>query len=530
VKWNASGIDGRPGSPGNMPMTVDPGADRGERRSCYSVRLEGGLMCGIVGVINRGGRSVVPDLGNGAHFLQHRGPAYAGLFVFDPVHRHVAIEKGEGLADDIFKSLGHLTGDVGIAHTRYKTHGGGGIDNAQPFFDPFAAMAIAHNGHITNVHQVETELGGRGQSLSASCDADALLRVLCLWVEHFRRLDPDSGEPEHVFKAIAEVQQRVTGAYSAVLAIQNGLFAFRDPHGFRPMVLGRRSRKDREGVMIASETLALEQNGFTVEEHVPHGAALYIDRDLNIDERILVQRDPRPCAFELIYFADVESKMMGDSIRSFRWRAGRTLAMHLIEVAPEIIPEIDLVVPIPHSPIPGAEAFAQKLEKDVNSAALQYATPVSKYRFGGRIFMEETQEARDEAAMLDFRVDAKAVEGKNIFLVDDSIVRGTNATRIVRAFRAAGAKKIFFGTLWPMVIDSCFQWINTPTQKELIGARFNGDTDEVRSELGVDALFYMPEEVFVANVIKGAPACMACTNGKRAVKFEHSGPVLPPVA
>jgi amidophosphoribosyltransferase len=142
--------------------------------------------------------------------------------------------------------------------------------------------------------------------------------------------------------------------------------------------------------------------------------------------------------------------------------------------------------------------------------------------------MEETQEARDEAAMLDFRVDAKAVEGRSIFLVDDSIVRGTNASRIVRAFRAAGAAKVFFGTLWPMVIDSCFQGINTPTQKELIGARFNGDVEEVRLELGVDALFYMPEEVFVANVLKGAPACMACTNGKRAVKFEHSGPVLPP--
>ncbi|MDX2437147.1 MAG: class II glutamine amidotransferase [Acidobacteriota bacterium] len=487
-------------------------------------------MCGIVGVISKGGRSVVSDLGNGAHFLQHRGPAYAGLFVFDPIHRQAAIRKGEGLADDIFKSVGHLMGDVGIAHTRYKTHGGGGVDNAQPFFDPFSAMAIAHNGHITNVQQVETELVDRGQALTASCDADALLRVVCLWVERFHRLEPANGERENVFKAIAEVQQRLTGAYSAVLATAQGLYAFRDPHGFRPMVMGRRTLKGREGVMIASETLALEQNGFAVEQHVPHGDALFIDRDLNIDQRTLVQKDPRPCAFELIYFADVESKMMGDTVRSFRWRAGRTLAMHLMEVAPEIVPEIDLVVPIPHSPIPGAEAFAQKLEKEVDAAALQYATPVSKYRFGGRIFMEETQEARDEAAMLDFRVDAKAVEGKNIFLVDDSIVRGTNATRIVRAFRAAGAKKIFFGTLWPMVIDSCFQGINTPTQQELIGARFNGDTDEVQVELGVDALFYLPEDVFVANVIRGASACMACTNGKRAVKFEHSGKILPPAA
>jgi amidophosphoribosyltransferase len=204
--------------------------------------------------------------------------------------------------------------------------------------------------------------------------------------------------------------------------------------------------------------------------------------------------------------------------------------MHLLEKEPEIVSEIDMVVPIPHSPIPGAEAFAQKLEKELATSALLYATPVSKYRFGGRIFMEETQEARDEAAMLDFRVDSISVEGRKIFVVDDSIVRGTNATRIVRALRAAGAEKVYFGTLWPIVIDSCFQGINTPTQSELIGARFAGDVDEVRVELGVDALFYMPEEVFIDNVLKSTPACMACTNGRRAVKFEHSGDVLPPLA
>jgi amidophosphoribosyltransferase len=487
-------------------------------------------MCGIVGVISSNGRSVVGDLGNGAHFLQHRGPAYAGLFVLDPARRGVSLEKGEGLADDIFKPLAHLEGDLGIAHTRYKTFGGGGTNNAQPFFDPMIPMALAHNGHITNVPQIEGELAGRSQRLAADCDGEALLRVLSLWVDHCRRRDPAADEKELLFRAVAETQKRVMGAFSAVVVTRTGLFAFRDPHGFRPMVVGRRSRSGREAMMIASETLALEQNGFEVLKEVPHGAALFIDRDLDIDERIVVQRDPRPCAFELIYFADVESRMMGDNIRSFRWRAGRTLAMHLLEEVPDLVREIDLVVPIPHSPIPGAEAFAQKLEKELETTALQYATPVSKYRYGGRIFMEETQEARDEAAMLDFRVDAKAVEGRTIFLVDDSIVRGTNATRIVRAFRAAGANKIYFGTLWPMVIDSCFQGINTPTQKELIGARFNGDVEEVRVELGVDALYYMPEAVFVEHVIKSAPACMACTNGKRAVKFESSGTILPPVA
>jgi len=486
-------------------------------------------MCGIVAVISGCGRPVLKDLANGAHFLQHRGPAYAGAFVLDPARRCATLEKGEGLADDIFKPLGWIPGDIGIAHTRYRTHGGGGTDNAQPFWDPLSGIALAHNGHVTNVAQISAELADRGQRLGSTCDAEALLRVLALWIDHFRGADSAAAEADVLFQAVTEVRKRVTGAFSAVVVTPKSLAAFRDPHGFRPMVRGHRDGADRSAVMIASETLALEQNGFTVEEEVPHGVALVVNRDLEIDERALVQRDPMPCAFELIYFADVESAMMGDKLRSYRWRAGRALAMHLLEVAPELVPEIDLVVPIPHSPIPGAEAFAQKLEKEVDGKALQYATPVSKYRYGGRIFMEETQQARDSAAMLDFRVDSKAVEGKSIFIVDDSIVRGTNASRIVRAFRAAGARKVFFGTLWPMVIDSCFQGINTPTQAELIGARFNRDAEEVRLELGVDRLIYLPVEVFQEAVLKGAPACMACTTGQRAVKFEHSGTVLPPV-
>jgi len=140
-------------------------------------------------------------------FEGDRGQAYAGLFVFDPAHRDASLEKGEGLADDIFKPLGHLNGDVGIAHTRYKTYGSGGTNNAQPFFDPFSAIALAHNGHITNVPQIEAELEERGQGLSATCDADAMLRMLSLWVEHFRRQDPGAEEKEILFRAIEETQR-----------------------------------------------------------------------------------------------------------------------------------------------------------------------------------------------------------------------------------------------------------------------------------------------------------------------------------
>ncbi len=485
-------------------------------------------MCGIVGVINANGETAFRDVANGAHFLQHRGQAYAGLLTFDPQRRSCHLERGEGLADDIFKPLTGMHGDIGIAHTRYKTHGQGGIANAQPFFDPFCSLALAHNGHITNIAQIEEELAERGQCLATDCDAGGLLRVLAMWLEHERRLDPTAEEKELMFRAIAATQERLTGAYSVVTATPSGLYAFRDPHGFRPMVVGRRDNAGyAPSLMVASETIALEQNGYTVEQHPVNGSAMFTDRSLKTDERILVQREQLPCAFELIYFADVESSMLGDKIRSFRWRAGRALALHLLEAAPELVGQIDLVVPIPHSPIPGAEAFAQKLEKEIGQTSLQYATPVSKYRYGGRVFMEETQRSRELAAMLDFRVDAKAVAGKNVFLIDDSIVRGTKARRIANALRAEGAGHIYFGALWPMVIDSCFQGINTPTQNELIGARFNADIEEVRVELGVDALFYLPVDWFADKVIKQAPACMACTTGRRAVKFNHAGKVLP---
>lgn len=484
-------------------------------------------MCGIVGVIRTNGRPVFRDLGNGAHFLQHRGPAYAGVFVWDPVRRAFTLNKGEGLADDIFKPLGLIDGDIGVAHTRYKTFGSGGIENAQPFYDSFSRFALAHNGHVTNVPQIQAELTERGQALGAQCDAEPLLRVLALWFEHFQAKNHNAPERECMFQAIEAVQTRVTGAYSVVVATPEALYAFRDPHGFRPMVRGVREVPSGSAAMVTSETLALEQTGYRVVEEVPPGDALRIGRDLEIDQRSLVSREPRPCAFELIYFADVESRMMGDSIRSHRWRAGRALALYILETDPERAAKTDLVVPIPHSPIPGAEAFAQKLEVELSDSAVGYATPVSKYRYGGRIFMEETQEARDEAAMLDFRVDAKTVEGKNLFIIDDSIVRGTNAKRVVKALRAAGAASIAFGALWPMVIDSCFQGINTPTQAELIGARFNSDLEEVRRELDVDALHYLPVEWFRDKVLKGHPGCMACATGQRAVKFEYSGTVLP---
>ena len=484
-------------------------------------------MCGIVGVIGAGGAPVVKEVANGAHFLQHRGQAYAGIYLLDAARRTFVLEKREGLADDVFKPLAAASGEVGIAHTRYKTIGRGGRENAQPFLDAISGIALAHNGHITNIPQIEAELAARGQALGSDCDAEPLLRALALWFDHLRATMPGASEPEVMFAAIREVQERVTGAYSAVAVTREGLYAFRDPHGFRPMAVGRKRVGKREFLMVASESIALEQNGYAAADQVPPGGALFVDRELGTRAATLLAGEPLPCAFELVYFADVESAMLGEKIRSFRWRAGKALAEHLLETAADVMREVELVVPIPHSPIPGAEAFAQTLERQFDGGVVQYATPVSKYRYGGRIFMEETQEQRDEAAMLDLRLDAKTVAGKAVFLVDDSIVRGTNATRIVAALRQAGARRVWLGTLWPAVIDSCFQGIDTPTQTELIAARYGGNVESIRRALDLDGLHYLPEAVFRHRVLRDQPACMACVSGRRAVRFAYPGAVLP---
>jgi len=214
-------------------------------------------MCGIVGVVSSDGLPVVRELANGAHFLQHRGQAYAGLYILDPMRRSFRLEKGEGLADDIFKPLGAIPGSAGIAQTRYKTVGRGGTENAQPFYDAISGIALAHNGHVTNVAQIAAELEARGQLLGSDCDAEPLLRVLSLWLEHYRVQDPAASEPDAMFRAIREVMERVTGAYSAVAVTPRGLYAFRDPHGFRPMIRGRRERMAGCYVMVASESIAL---------------------------------------------------------------------------------------------------------------------------------------------------------------------------------------------------------------------------------------------------------------------------------
>lgn len=478
-------------------------------------------MCGIVGVLSSDGSPIVRLLNNGAKFVQHRGPNYAGFGIFDEATHEIRIGKQQGEASALFAEHLNLTGDLGIAHTRYTTIGEGGKKNAQPIWDKLTNFVLAHNGHITNTAQIAREFAERGRHFQTDNDAEPLAWTLGAWYRHFRNEDPSRGHQEAMFKAITEVQRRVTGAFSAVVATWEGLYAFRDPHGFRPMSRGFRESDGVRHFMVASETLPLEKNCFTHDAEVPRGGAFFLNREVELDERVLLEGEARPCAFETMYFAQPDSYMFGKAIRSLRWRAGVSLAQYIKEISPGLLDKADIVVPVPRSALKGAEAFAKE-------AGLDYSTAIEKYDYGGRTFLEESQARREEAAALLFEIDQQSVEGKSVFVIDDSIVRGTNSRRLVAKLYEAGAQAVYFGSLWPMVIDSCFQGIDTPDRKRLIGFRNAKDPEVIAKEIGAAQVFYLPSERFRKDVLKDAPACMACVEGQPATPFSYAGSVLPP--
>jgi len=415
------------------------------------------------------------------------------------IHEH----KGMGLVPEIFNetNLNKLDGQIAVGHVRYSTTGSSVAKNAQPFVASHGGktLAIAHNGNLTNAKELRNKLEKKGSIFQTTMDSEIIVHLLT----HYSKM----GLEEALVKTLGKLQ----GAYSCALMTKDKLIAFRDPNGFRPLCLGLLD----EGYIVSSETCALDLIEAQHIRDIDPGEILIIGEDELKSIKPFPERRKTLCIFEYIYFSRPDSVINGRLLYSARQAMGAGLAEeHPVEA--------DIVVGVPDSATAAGYGYASK-------SGIPPGEGLIKNRYIGRTFIEPDQRIRDLGVKLKFNPLRSVLEGKRVVLVDDSIVRGTNAMRIVRAFRAAGARKIFFGTLWPMVIDSCFQGINTPTQKELIGARFNGDVEEVRVELGVDALFYMPYQVFVEHVLKSAPACMACTTGKRAVKFESSGLVLPPV-
>jgi len=437
-------------------------------------------MCGILGVVARS--PVNQLLYDGLQVLQHRGQDAAGICtVADSVfHMH----KGSGLVRDVFRTrdMRNLHGSGGIAHVRYPTAGSAGNPaEAQPFYvnSPFG-IVLAHNGNLTNTAELKEELFRQDlRHLNTNSDSELLLNVLA----HELAAQARGAEldVEGIFAAVAAVHRRCRGAYAVVALIAGyGLLAFRDPHGVRPLVYGSHMTDEGPEFLVASESVALDTLGFSLVRDINAGEALFIEFGGDLYTRQCSESPVRlPCLFEFVYFARPDSVIDGMSVYQTRLAMGEQLARKIRAMGG--FEDADVVIPIPDSSRPSAMELARHL-------GIDYREGFVKNRYIGRTFIMPGQSTRKKSVRQKLNAIAHEFEGKNVLIVDDSIVRGTTSREIVQMARDSGARKVYFASAAPPVRYPNVYGIDMPTREELIAS---GRTDaQIAAEIGVDRLVY----------------------------------------
>jgi amidophosphoribosyltransferase len=438
-------------------------------------------MCGILGVVAN--TPVNQLLYDGLQVLQHRGQDAAGIATAEGGRFHM--HKGPGLVRDVFRTrnMRELLGNWGIGHCRYPTAGSAyNAAEAQPFYvnSPFGLM-LAHNGNLTNSEELRHDMFLQDlRHMNTNSDSEVLLNVFAheLQVASQNRYQVD---PETIFKAVSGVHRRVRGAYAVIAMIAGyGLVAFRDPYGIRPLVIGRNETPTGPEYMVASESVAIDTLGFKMLRDVEPGEAILIDVHGRFQSRQCAERTVHaPCMFEYVYLARPDSLMDGISVYEARVKMGEFLADKIRRTLPHL--EIDAVIPIPDSSRHAAMELASHLEKP-------YREGFVKNRYIGRTFIMPGQGTRRKSVRQKLNAIAQEFRGKNVLLVDDSIVRGTTSREIITMAREAGARKVYFASASPPVRFANVYGIDMPSRGELIAA-FRSD-DEIRREIGADALIY----------------------------------------
>ncbi len=436
-------------------------------------------MCGIVGVVSH--NPVNQLLYDALLLLQHRGQDAAGIATN---HSSMfSMHKANGLVRDVFRTrnMRSLQGNSGIGHCRYPTAGSSSEEEAQPFYvnAPFG-ITLAHNGNLTNQAQLKSEMFRNDRRhINTDSDSEVLLNVLAHEIQESTTgftLDPDA-----VFKAVAAVHRRVRGAYAVVAQIAgHGLLAFRDPFGIRPLCIGINETEQGTEYLIASESVALEGMGFRFLRDIAPGEAVFIDNDSRLHERQCADNPSlNPCAFEYVYLARPDSILDGASVYATRLKMGEYLADKVRSQFKS--GEIDVVMPIPDSSRPAAIQLALKL-------GVEYREGFIKNRYIGRTFLMPGQAIRRKSVRQKLNAIGSEFKGKNVLLVDDSIVRGTTSREIVQMAREAGARNVFFASAAPPVLFPNVYGIDMPTRDELIA--YGRSTEEVCREITADALVY----------------------------------------
>jgi len=454
-------------------------------------------MCGIVGVVARS--PVNQLLYDGMTVLQHRGQDAAGIVTAEGHSFHM--HKGRGLVRDVFRTrdMRNLVGHMGIAHCRYPTAGSASSEaEAQPFYvnSPYG-IVLGHNGNLVNSDDLRRELFvDDRRHVNTGSDSEILLNVLAHEITDAasgrERLDPDA-----IFTAVAGVHRRVKGAYAVVAMIAgHGMLAFRDPHGIRPLIVGRADTDKGVEFLVASESVTLDTLGFKVMRDVAPGEAILVDESGNFHSRQCADHpELNPCIFEFVYLARPDSVIDGVSVYESRRNMGKSLAQKII--AEGLRDQIDVVMPIPDSSRPSALEVATALNKP-------YREGFIKNRYIGRTFIMPGQEQRKKSVRQKLNAMPIEFQGKNVLLVDDSIVRGTTSREIVQMARESGATKVFFASAAPPVRFANVYGIDMPTRGELIAT--GRDAAGVAELIGADAVIYQELDALIDAVRRLNPA------------------------
>ncbi|GAB3405059.1 amidophosphoribosyltransferase [Massilia agilis] len=452
-------------------------------------------MCGIVGVVSH--TPVNQLLYDALLLLQHRGQDAAGIATN---HSSMfSMYKANGLVRDVFRTrnMRSLAGNSGIGHCRYPTAGSSSEEEAQPFYvnAPFG-ITLAHNGNLTNQAELKDEMFRKDRRhINTDSDSEVLLNVLAHELQEASTgftLDVDA-----VFKAVAMVHRRARGAYAVVAQISgHGLLAFRDPFGIRPLCIGVNETEDGPEYLVASESVALEGLGFRFMRDIAPGEAVFIDNDRQLHARQCADNPSlNPCVFEYVYLARPDSVIDGASVYATRLRMGEYLAEKIRKEIPA--EEIDVVMPIPDSSRPAAIQLALKL-------GVEYREGFIKNRYIGRTFIMPGQGQRRKSVRQKLNAIPSEFKGKNVLLVDDSIVRGTTSREIVQMAREAGARKVIFASAAPPVIFPNVYGIDMPTRDELIA--YGRTVEEVCKEITADHLVYQDLDALKRSISDVNPA------------------------
>ncbi len=465
-------------------------------------------MCGILGIM--GNKQVSQEIFDGLTVLQHRGQDSAGIMTYED---HFHLKKGNGLARDVFhtKNMVRLRGNMGIGHVRYPTAGSYDAAEAQPFFvnSPFG-IALIHNGNLTNYEQLKSEvLKIDLRYLNTKSDSELLLNVVAQAIRdtlRSKQVKTFSITPEVIFEAMDTVFKRLKGSYSVIAIIAGyGLMAFRDPYGIRPLSFGMRKTEILPEYIFASESVTLDTLGYDLVSDVQPGEVVFIDTKREVHRKQVTKKHWAPCIFEHVYIARPDSMQDGVSVYKTRLRMGVKLAQKIKDAKLKI----DVVVPVPDSARSSALALAQEL-------GIKYREGLVKNRYIGRTFIMPGQAIRQKSIHYKLNPIKLEIEGRNILLVDDSIVRGNTSKKIIEMIREAGANKVYFASAAPPIISPCVYGVDMPSKKEFVAHELN--VDEICKVIGADKLFYQEIDDLIDSAKEGNPKitnfCYACMSGK----------------